>query len=71
MNYLLYPKINMEVDDKKRKVEEISENEVIDLEVVLKECVDCNLKLYKLIAIVAQKVVNLEKVFNKDFFKSS
>jgi hypothetical protein len=61
----------MEVDDKKRKVEEISENEVIDLEVVLKECVDCNLKLYKLIAIVAQKVVNLEKVFNKDFFKSS
>lgn len=61
----------MDIEDKKRKVEEISENEVIDLEVVLRECVDSNLKLCKLIALVAQKVVTLEKVFNKDFFKSS
>lgn len=61
----------MEFEDKKRKLEDISENEVIDLEVVLQEYVESNLKLCKLIALVAQKVVNLEKFFNKDFFKSS
>lgn len=63
--------MDMANEDKKRKMSEISETETIDLEQVLKECLEANLKFYKLIALVTQKIVNLEKVFNKDVFKSS
>lgn len=61
----------MEVDgEKKRKVEE-EEKEVLNLEEVLKELMSSQNNLCKLLALVAQKVVGLEKVFNKDLFKSS
>lgn len=61
----------MEVDnEKKRKLEE-DEQEVLNLEEVLKELMAAQNNLCKLLSVIAQKVVNLEKVFNKDLFKSS
>jgi len=61
----------MDIDEqKKRKIEEVKE-ENIDLETVLKAYIETSQNMAKLIAILAQKVVGFEKVFNKDLFKSS
>lgn len=61
----------MDIDEtKKRKIEE-KEVENIDLESVLKAHVESSQNMAKLIAIIAQKVVGFEKVFNKDLFKTS
>lgn len=61
----------MEVDgEKKRKIEE-EEKEVVNLEEILKELMAAQQSLCKLLGLMAQKVVGLEKVFNKDLFKSS
>ena len=60
----------MDVDEtKKRKIEEVPEN--VDLEVVLKAYIESSQNMAKLIAVLAQKVVGFEKVFNKDLFKPS
>jgi hypothetical protein len=61
----------MDIDEtKKRKIEELpAEPENLDLETVLKAYIDSSQNMAKLIAILAQKVVGFEKVFNKDLFK--
>lgn len=62
----------MDIDEtKKRKIEEIPEPENIDLDSVLKSYIESSQNLAKLVAVLAQKVITLEKVFNKDLFKSS
>ncbi len=59
----------MDIDEtKKRKVD--SEPENIDLETVLKAHIESSQNMAKLIAVLAQKLVGFEKVFNKDLFKS-
>lgn len=59
----------MDIDEtKKRKIEE-KESENIDLEAVLKAYIDNANNMAKLLAVLAQKVVGFEKVFNKDLFK--
>jgi hypothetical protein len=61
----------MEIEgEKKRKIEE-EQQEVINLEDVLKELMAAQQNLCKLLGLMAQKLVGLEKVFNKDLFKSS
>ncbi len=61
----------MDIDEtKKRKIEE-KEVENIDLETVLKAYIEASQNMAKLIAIIAQKIVGFEKVFNKDLFKTS
>jgi len=58
----------MDIDEtKKRKIEE--EKDQIDLESVLKAYIESSQNMAKLIAIMAQKVVGFEKLFNKDLFK--
>ncbi len=58
----------MDIDEtKKRKIEEVPEN--VDLETVLKAYIESSQNMAKLIAVIAQKVVGFEKVFNKDLFK--
>lgn len=58
----------MDIDEqKKRKVEE---PEKIDLDQVLKTFIETTTNVAKILAILAQKVDTLEKVFNKDLFKS-
>lgn len=58
----------MDIDEtKKRKIEETPEN--LDLETVLKAHIESTQNMAKLIAILTQKLLNLEKVFNKDLFK--
>lgn len=58
----------MDIEEtKKRKIEEGSEN--VDLETVLKAYIESSQNMAKLIAVIAQKVVGFEKVFNKDLFK--
>ena len=61
----------MDIDEtKKRKIEEgEKEPENIDLESVLKAYIESSQNMAKLLAIIAQKVVGFEKVFNKDLFK--
>ena len=61
----------MEVDgEKKRKIEEVQEEpENLDLEQVLKDFIENNTKLAKVIAVLAQKTLTFEKMFNKDLFK--
>lgn len=60
----------MDVDEtKKRKVEEEEKPEVLELETVLKAHLESQQNLVKLLALLAQKVVGLEKMFNKDLFK--
>ena len=62
----------MDVDEtKKRKMEEIPEQENIDLETTLKAYITANENMAKLVAVLAQKIVTFEKVFNKDLFKAS
>jgi len=61
----------MDIDEKKRKIEEIEEPQVVNLDEVLKEYNESNVKMCKLIALLTHKIVNLEKVFNKDLFKTS
>ena len=59
----------MDIDEtKKRKIED-KEVENIDLEAVLKAHVESSQNMAKLLAIIAQKVVGFEKLFNKDIFK--
>lgn len=59
----------MDIDEtKKRKIDE-KEQENIDLETVLKAYIESSQNMAKLIAIIAQKVVGFEKLFNKDLFK--
>lgn len=59
----------MDIDEsKKRKVDAEPEN--IDLESVLKAHIESTQNMAKLIAVLAQKLVGFEKVFNKDLFKS-
>lgn len=61
----------MDIDDaKKRKIDD-KEVENLDLETVLKAYIESSQNMAKLIAILAQKVVGFEKVFNKDLFKPS
>ena len=56
----------MDIDEsKKRKLEEV---ENLDVEVVLKAHMESTQNLLKLMAVIAQKVVGFEKVFNKDLF---
>ena len=56
----------MDIDEsKKRKLEEV---ENLDVEVVLKAHMESTQNLLKLMAVLAQKVVGFEKVFNKDLF---
>lgn len=57
--------------DKKRKIEEEPVPENVDLESVLKAYIESSQNMAKLIAVIAQKVVGFEKVFNKDLFKQS
>jgi hypothetical protein len=45
------------------------EAETIDLETVLKAHVESSQNIAKLLAIIAQKLVGFEKLFNKDLFK--
>ena len=60
----------MDIDEtKKRKVDEIPES--VDLETVLKAYIESSQNMAKLIAVLAQKIVTFEKVFNKDLFKAS
>jgi len=62
-------KIKMDIDEpKKRKVDE-KEVENVDLETVLKAYIESSQNMAKLIAVITQKVVGFEKVFNKDLFK--
>lgn len=56
--------------DKKRKIDE-EPVENVDLETVLKAYIESSQNMAKLIAVIAQKVVGFEKVFNKDLFKPS
>ena len=56
--------------DKKRKIDE-EPVENVDLETVLKAHIESSQNMAKLIAVIAQKVVGFEKVFNKDLFKPS
>lgn len=59
----------MDIDEtKKRKIDEpVQEN--IDLEAVLKAYIENSQNMAKLIAVLTQKVLGFEKVFNKDLFK--
>jgi len=59
----------MDIDEtKKRKMEE-EKPESIDLESVLKAYIENAQNLAKLLAILTQKVVSMENMFNKDLFK--
>lgn len=60
----------MDVDEVKKRKIEGKEVENIDLETVLKAYVETSQNMAKLIAVLAQKVVGFEKVFNKDLFKT-
>lgn len=63
----------MDIDEtKKRKIDDEPEApQNLDLEAVLKAYIEGNQNLAKVIAILAQKVIGFEKVFNKDLFKPS
>jgi len=59
----------MDIDgEKKRKIEEV-QPENLDLESVLKNYIKSTEDISKVLAILTQKVIALEKVFNKDLFK--
>ncbi len=59
----------MDIDEtKKRKIDE-PEPENIDLETVLKAYIESSQNIAKLLAVLTQKVLGFEKVFNKDLFK--
>ena len=60
----------MDVDDVKKRKIDTKEAENIDLESVLKAHVESSQNMAKLLAVLAQKVVGFEKVFNKDLFKT-
>jgi hypothetical protein len=60
----------MDIDgEKKRKIEEV-QPENLDLESVLKNYIKSTEDISKVLAILTQKVIALEKVFNKDLFKN-
>lgn len=55
----------MDIDEtKKRKIEE----EPMDVDTILKEYIETNGKMAKLIMVLAQKVLNFERIFSKDLF---
>lgn len=54
---------------KRVKVEEVEEVESLELEVVLKQYIEAQQQLVKLLLVIGQKVVGFEKVFSKDLFK--
>jgi hypothetical protein len=57
----------MDIDEnKKRKVD--SEPEALELEGVLKAYIKSGEDMAKVVAILAQKIMGFEKVFNKDLF---
>lgn len=58
----------MDIDQKKRKVEENEEVEKLDLETVLKAHIESTQNIAKLLNILTQKILGFEKVFNKDLF---
>lgn len=60
----------MDIDQKKRKVEEDETVENIDLEAVLKAHIESSQNIAKLLAILTQKILGFEKVFNKDLFSN-
>ena len=56
----------MDIDEtKKRKIEEEA---AMDVDSVLKEYIENNAKVAKLMMVLAQKVLNLERIFSKDLF---
>ncbi len=60
----------MDIDETKKRKVESKEVDHIDLETVLKTYIESSQNMAKLIAVLAQKVVGFEKVFNKDIFKT-
>ena len=63
----------MDIDEKKRKIEEVDDsgnsNEQLNVEEILKSFVETNTNVAKLLAVLTQKVLSFEKMFNKDLFK--
>jgi hypothetical protein len=59
----------MDIDEKKRKIEEVSEAEQLNVEEILKTYIECSQNVSKLLAVLTQKVLTFEKMFNKDLFK--
>jgi hypothetical protein len=59
----------MDIDEKKRKIEEVSEAEQLNVEEILKTYIECSQNVAKLLATLTQKVLTFEKMFNKDLFK--
>jgi hypothetical protein len=60
----------MDIDEKKRKIEEVTETpENLNVEEILKAFIENNTNIAKLLATLTQKVLNFEKMFNKDLFK--
>lgn len=58
----------MDIDEKKRKIEEVEEKP-LNVDEVLKGFVESNTEIAKLLMTLTQKVLNFEKMFNKDLFK--
>ena len=59
----------MDIDEKKRKIEEVAESEQLNVEEILKAHIDASTNVAKLLATLTQKVLTFEKMFNKDLFK--
>ena len=54
---------------KKRKVEEV-ENQTMNLDKILKDHIESTQNLARLISVLTQKIIVIEKVFSRDLFKS-
>jgi len=59
----------MDIDEKKRKIEEVIEPANLDVDTILKSYLDITKQLLQLVAVLSQKVVGFEAVFNKDLFQ--
>lgn len=58
----------MDIDEKKRKIDEVEEKP-LNVDEVLKSFVESNTEIAKLMLTLTQKVLTFEKMFNKDLFK--
>ena len=58
----------MDIDEKKRKIDEVEEKP-LNVDEVLKCYVESNTNMAKLLLTLTQKVLTFEKMFNKDLFK--
>ena len=59
----------MDIDEKKRKIEEVQEAEQLNVEEILKAHIESGQNVAKLLATLTQKVLTFEKMSNKDLFK--